>query len=112
MYYSFNEIYEPELIGLLWSAGIKNLDIINKIININKQNKMLNINQLEDKSRKYYIELDSAGEYHENSKKTIDIDWINYTGWNNIHKELIIWYRYFYTNSQKKNKNNIMKYND
>lgn len=96
MYYSFNEILETELIEILWTVGIKNRDIIDKIININKKDKINNIKLLEDKSRKFYMDIDSAGEYNDNQKDSTDIDWINYTCWNNIHKELFIWYRYFY----------------
>ena len=96
MYYSFNQILETELIELLWIAGCKNLDIINKIININKKDKINNRKLLEDKSRKFYIDINSIGEYNDNCFESTGIDWINYNSWNNIHKELIIWYKYFY----------------
>ena len=33
--------YEPELVKILWNIGLKNIDIIYKIININK-NKISN----------------------------------------------------------------------
>jgi len=101
MYYSFTEIIETELIEILWSVGIKNLDIINKIIEINKQDKISNIKLLEDKSRKFHMDIDCAGEYMNNSKISDDINWNNYTSWNNIHRELIIWYKYFYPKNKK-----------
>lgn len=100
MYYSFSEILETELIKILWKVGITNLDIINKIIKINKKEKINNIRQIENKARKFYMDIDCAGEYNTDSSKepyiSDNIDWNNYTSWNNIHGELIIWYKYFY----------------
>ena len=48
MYYSFNEIYEPELVKILWNIGLKDIDIIYKIININKEKKILSNKRLEN----------------------------------------------------------------
>lgn len=104
MYYCFIEILETELIEILWKAGIKNLDIINKIIKINKKEKINNRKLLEDKSRKFYMDIDCAGEYNTDKKEpyiTNNIDWNNYTNWNNIHRELVIWYKYFYPDKIK-----------
>ena len=79
----------------MWKVGINNLDIINKIIEINKKEKINNTKLLENKSRKFYMDIDCAGEY--NTEMYNDyIDWVHYTNWNNIHRELIIWYKYFY----------------
>jgi hypothetical protein len=113
MYYSLNEIYEEELINILWSIGLKNLDIINKIIDINKKTKIDYNNKLTRKSRKFYIKIDSVGEYNpititnNGYIPNIDYDsWENNRLWYNLHKELIIWHKYLYKN--KKNiQNNI-----
>tara|TARA_Y100001958_G_C21201481_1_gene528084 strand:+ start:230 stop:559 length:330 start_codon:yes stop_codon:yes gene_type:complete len=104
MYYSFNEIYEPELVKMLWKIGLKDIDIIYKIININKKNKISNRNYLENKSRKFYLELDSVGEYNNN----VNIDdsfWTDYRLWYNLHKELIIWHKFLYKNNKNMSNN-------
>ena len=94
MYYSFNEIYEPELINILWNNGLKDLDIINKIIKINKEKKILSIKRLENESKNFYLELDSVGEYN-NETYLDNSDWTYYRLWYNLHKELLLWHKYF-----------------
>tara|TARA_B100001287_G_C22217639_1_gene315455 strand:+ start:144 stop:461 length:318 start_codon:yes stop_codon:yes gene_type:complete len=100
MYYSFNEIYEEELVKILWNIGLKDIDIIYKIININKEKKILSNKRLENESKNFYLELDSVGEYN-NETCLYDSDWTYHRLWYNLHKELIIWHNFFY----EKNKN-------
>ena len=100
MYYSFNEIYEEELVKILWNIGLKDIDIIYKIININKEKKILSNKRLENESKNFYLELDSVGEYN-NETCLYDSDWTYHRLWYNLHKELIIWHNFLY----EKNKN-------
>ena len=109
MYYIFNEIYEEELINILWKIGLKDIDIIHKIININKRKKINKSKILLEKSKQFYIKLDSIGEYntsgyYNNDIEQLKIEWKFNRLWYNLHKELFIWHKFFYYENNKNNK--------
>ena len=95
------------IINILWKSGCTNMDMIYKIININKLNKIEENKKITAKSREFYIKLDSVGEYNNENpifSFTENIYWKYNRLWYNLHKELIIWHKYKYNY-----KNNIIE---
>ena len=58
---------DNDIINILWKAGCTNYEMIYKIININKLEKIKENNKLTEESRKFYMELDTCGYYCSNS---------------------------------------------
>ena len=91
---------DVEIINILWKSGCKNMDMIYKILNINKFSKIEENKKLTKKSREFYMKLDSIGEYNTTGYNINDIEqlqeWTYNRLWYNLHKELFIWHKYFY----------------
>ena len=103
---------DVEIINILWKSGCKNMDMIYKILNINKFSKIEENKKITKKSREFYMKLDSIGEYntteyYKNNINELQEEWKYNRLWYNLHKELFIWHKYFYYSNNK----NILKKN-
>tara|TARA_B100001057_G_C22515879_1_gene819853 strand:+ start:454 stop:744 length:291 start_codon:yes stop_codon:yes gene_type:complete len=89
-----------DIINILWKAGCTNMEMIYKIININKLEKIKENNKLTEESRKFYMELDNCGYYclnpqsNYNSKDDAEY-WKLNALWLKLHRELLLWNKYF-----------------
>ena len=93
---------ENNIINILWRAGCTNLEMIYKIININKLEKIKENEKITEESRKFYMGLDTCGYYCSNSyihveQGNINNDeyWKLNTLWLYLHRELLLWTKYY-----------------
>ena len=93
---------DNDIINILWKAGCTNQEMIYKIININKLEKIKENEKITEESRNFYMELDTCGYYCSNSyikrgQENINNDeyWDLNRLWLNLHRELLLWNKYF-----------------